>query len=210
MLTKEQEEILIGALLGDASIEYNGSSCRIRFDYSIKVRDYVYWLAEKLLPYSGKVTEYAAYDKRTKKVNKKIRFYTSTNSIFDKYRDMFYTGLNGEKDTVPPNIKDLLSSKLTLAVWFLDDGALRTDSNAYRIHTECFPLESVKELIGALRSNFAIESKEHNHRNAATKLAAEKGYLIHIGSKGGHAKKLNELIKDFVASEIPIMLYKFF
>ena len=163
MLTKEQEEILIGALLGDASIEYNGPSCRVRFDYGIKQCDYAYWLANKLHPYSQKITKYDVFDSRTEKVNQKIRFYTSTKSIFNQYRSMFYSNFGSSKNSVPLDIKDRLSSKLTLAIWFLDDGAKRTDSKAYRLHTECFPLKTVQLLQEAVFENYGIESTVNSH-----------------------------------------------
>nr|ALA63885.1 putative LAGLIDADG homing endonuclease [Symbiochloris reticulata] len=219
MLTQEQDEIIIGAMLGDASAEYNSSACRIRFDHSIKQEDYVRWLAKKLEPYSGLVTSYGDPDKRTNKTYSKIRFYTKTNDIFTKYRNMFYTDpTRGPKDTVPNNIKDLISKKLTLVVWYLDDGSKRTYSNAYRLHVECFPSSVVNQLRCALRTHYGIESKPHSHKNISTESVEkelidpenEKGFIIHIGSRYDNAKKLNAAIKDYVALEIPSMLFKFF
>lgn len=89
--------------------------------------------------------------------------------LFDEYRSMFYTDLKrGSKDRVPENINTLcyfLSSKLTLAVWFLDDGALRTDSKAYRLHTEGFPREVVEVLKTGLLVNYGLECTLNHHRN---------------------------------------------
>lgn len=206
-LTKEQNDILIGSLLGDGQVQYNGSSCRVRFDYSIDQFDYAKWLAEKLKPFSKNLTTPVVRDKRTNKENKKVRFDTETNPIFNTYCSLFYDGV---QRIIPSNIKDLLSSKVTLVVWFLDDGARRTDSNAFRLHTESLSLESRKLLQGALVDNFGIKTSINRHRNKGSNQTLDEGFLLHIGSKGGHAKKLNELIKPFVASEIPTMLYKFF
>ena len=207
MVTKEQNDLIIGSLLGDGRVEYNGASCRMRFDYTADRRDYVSWLAKKLEHYSQRLVEYNVFDNRTKKTYKKVRFYTITDAIFNKYHSMFY---NGVKKTVPTNIKDLLSSKLALAVWFLDDGAKRTDSNAFRLHTESFTQKDLELLQDALLDNYCIESKLHNHRNKGSNQETDSGFILHIGAKGGHAKKFNQLIKPFVASEIPSMLYKFF
>ena len=150
MLTKEQENILYGSLLGDAQIEKNGTSHRIRFEYGLTAKDYIYWLAKKLNPYSLKVTEYSVYDERTKKKYQKIKFDTKTDPIFSKYRSMFYSSQTSFKDLLPSNIEDILAEPLVLTVWTLDDGAKRTDSNAYRLHTEGFTLKNIEKLQTAL------------------------------------------------------------
>lgn len=67
MISKEQHDILIGFLRGDASIEYDGQHCRVRFDHSIKEKDYVYWLAEQLKPFS----QYVLLIKSTTNAQKK-------------------------------------------------------------------------------------------------------------------------------------------
>lgn len=49
-----------------------------------------------LEPYSGPISKYTIYDKRTQKTYKKARFYTYTLPLFNTYRELFYQ--NGKKD----------------------------------------------------------------------------------------------------------------
>ena len=67
MLRKTQDQLLVGAILGDSHVERNGSNCRVRFEHATRQREYVYWKHKMLSPHAGKVTETQVTDKRTKK-----------------------------------------------------------------------------------------------------------------------------------------------
>ena len=215
MLTEEQNDILVGSILGDATVELSrrstqlrDSTCRIRFDHSIRQRDYVHWKFQKLQPYSAKIRQSEVLDSRTERSGKKIRFDTYTKPIFAVYHRIFYVD---NVKCVPQDINDLLRSKLTLAVWFLDDGALRVDCHSFRIHTEAFTLEMVELLQNALAVNFGINCGINIHRNRGSKLSlSNRGFILTVPSKNGEAERWNELLKPLVAKEIPTMLYKFF
>ena len=50
MLTKRQEEILTGILLGDGFLENRGTAnSRLQIRHSLKQRDYVNWLYDELV-----------------------------------------------------------------------------------------------------------------------------------------------------------------
>lgn len=42
-LTQRQKAILIGSLLGDATMELRWKNARVRFDHSIHQKDYLFW-----------------------------------------------------------------------------------------------------------------------------------------------------------------------
>lgn len=193
-LTNEQEQILMGSLLGDACMEKNGSHYRVKFDHSIAQEGYLYWKYEKLANYATSILSGNSYDSRTDKYYKHVRFNTKSHEIFDKYYRMFYG--KGRK-CVPLNIKNLLTSKTALAVWYLDDGAKRTDCNALRIHTNCYPVAEQEVLLEMLEVNFGIVAKLHKVHH--------EEYVIYIPSD--NAKKFCKLIQD-VITEIPDMRYK--
>jgi hypothetical protein len=198
MLTKKQQDLLIGSLLGDAHIEYNGKNCRVRFDHSLSQLEYLKWKHQILLPYVTPINEYKIFDKRTQKNYKKARFNTATNSIFNIYREIFYR--DGKK-VVPENIKSILQSNLALAAWYLDDGSLKTDCKAFKLHTNNFTFSEVLVLKETLKLNFDLESKPHKQKDS---------FILYIGSRDLMAKKFSNLVRPLVESEIPSMLYKFF
>jgi LAGLIDADG DNA endonuclease family len=198
MLTTTQQQFLIGSLLGDTHIEYNGTNCRARFDHSIKQLEYLEWKRKMLAPYLGPISKYTVYDKRTNKTYQKARFSTYSLPFFNFYQQLFYQ--NGKK-IVPTNIKSIFHSSLALAVWYLDDGSLKTDCRAFRLHTNNFTLSEVEILKARRELNFNLKSKLHKQSNY---------FILYVGSRHSEAKKFSNIIRPLVESEIPSMLYKFF
>ena len=83
MLSNTQNQILYGAILGDSYVEIGESlrrTARVRFDHAAQERDYVEWKNRALAPYANPVREVKAFDKRTGKYYKKVRFDTLTLS----------------------------------------------------------------------------------------------------------------------------------
>lgn len=196
MLTSEQNELLIGGILGDCYVEKNGVNCRVAFDHSNSQLEYIQWKHSVLQPYSSKIVEYSVLDKRKNQTYNKARFKTITKPFFNQYRELFYT--NNVK-IIPSNIKDYLKTELALAVWYLDDGALRTDCKGIRIHTNSFSYEEVCILQNTLLENFEVGSKLHKQG---------KGYNLYIGVFNKQSEKFCNIIRPVVTSKVPSMLYK--
>ena len=200
MLSNTQNQILYGAILGDSYVEIGESlrrTARVRFDHAAQERDYVEWKNRALAPYANPVREVKAFDKRTGKYYKKVRFDTLTLSIFNRFRNMFYVK---NRKIVPSNISRYLTSPLALAVWYLDDGGKKTDCKAYRLHTNCYSLPEIEVLKEALKKNFGVSSAIHKQG---------KGFLLYIGARNGQANRFCEVVKPVVSSRIPSMLHKF-
>ena len=135
-------------------------------------------------------------DKSNSATYHKVRFKTLTKEIFNEYHNIFY---KSNVKILPSNIKDLLKSELALAVWYLDDGALRTDCRALRIHTNNFTYNEVVVLQDVLLVNYKIHSQIHKQG---------KTYNLYIGSINKQSDKFCNLIRPVIASKIPSMVYK--
>lgn len=168
--------------------------------HGARQREYVYWKQKMLFPHVGKVTESQVVDKRTDKTYYKTRFNTLTRAHFNKYHDLFY---KDRVKCVPANIEQLLVSDLALAVWYLDDGSLRTDCKAFRLHTNNYPLDSVVLLQRALLSNYGITSRIQ--KQDASKKKEERGFLlaIHFVLQNVQAAIMGRQ-KDFLQSLNPL------
>jgi hypothetical protein len=160
-----QEEVLIGSLLGDGSLEFAKSSRfpRLKIDRQILDKEYLLWQQNifKDLCMPNSVREVERFDKRYNKYHQYIYFRTRAIPAFKSYHEKFYVG--GKK--IVPN--DLILSPLIVAVWFADDGCLiKTGKNAYvlKIATDGFGEIGTKilseKLENILECSFPIYQKE--------------------------------------------------
>lgn len=91
MLTNLQNQMLYGAILEDSHVELNGNSTRVRFDHSIKQRDYIEWKYQIVTippPRGGGCTSlrlYKVFDKRTQQYYEKIQLNSKTLPIFNPF-----------------------------------------------------------------------------------------------------------------------------
>ena len=111
-LSQEEEDILLGTLLGDSCIPRE-SNC-IRFFQTLKAYTYVNHLYQILQRYTGtppRVSRY--YDKRRNKAYYGITFSTYSHPHFQPYKDLFYYIDDGGKQIkqVPRNIEALLNPR---------------------------------------------------------------------------------------------------
>jgi len=183
-LTNIQREVLIGTLLGDGYLEINGSEARLQVLHSIKQKEYVDW-------------QYQIFKKWTKSPPQPLgkgdyRFRTITHPELTRYYTVFYP--TGRK-IVPDNIADILTSPLSLAVWFMDDGKRRPDCRGFFFDTLSFSLDDQERLQKCLAQNFAlVDTRLHWNGD---------GYHIYVSAR--HANQFRQLIQDYV---IPSMKYK--
>jgi len=209
ILTSNQHQSIIGGLLGDLTAQLNGIHCRLTFDHSAEQLEYVRWKHNILKPYmAGEVKVTARTDNRTGKINMKAIARTLTLPDFNYYYELFYCYSQTEDKIVkkvPTNIGDLLTSELALAIWYLDDGARRTDCSGLRLHTNDFTYKEVLLLQSALLQNYQIKSKPNKQ---GKKKNGELSYNLAIGATENQSAKFCDIIRPIVASEIPSMLYK--
>jgi len=166
-ITTLQHEVLIGGLLGDASLELSGRmrSPRLKIERSYKDIQYLQWQFSvfRNLCHSGLHT-YKRYDKRYDKVYKSSYLRTRQLPELLSYYKKWYP--NNKRD-VPRDIK---LTPLTLAVWVADDGCIIKEKNSYiiKLSTESFTPEGVDYLRFLLRDytgQHFPKYKKHKDKN---------------------------------------------
>lgn len=90
--------------------------------------------------------------------------------------------------SLPAKIGRLLKTPLSLAVWYMDDGARRTDCKALRLHTNSFTLQEQHVLQEVLSKNFKIKTNVHK--------AGRESYVLYIPAK--EAMKFCNLVRPFI------------
>ena len=175
-----QKELIIGSLLGDGYLMPTTSGYCFRVNHGLQQRDYVDWKHNLLKSFV-----------RTPPRQSGNCYYFRTISYceFSDFRSSFYS--NRQK-VVPIKLLEEQFSKLSLAVWIMDDGA--ADGKQLRLNTQSFSLDENQELVSFLRAKFGIE----------TSLNQDKKHL-RLRVKAASMKLLKELVKPYI---IPNMLYK--
>lgn len=171
-LNQEQKEILIGLMLGDGHLETQnkGRTFRLKIEQSITKKDYVMWLRRRF-------NNFVISDPRimTKQRNFAIThnfgFSTLSHACFRFYAQQFY---RGKKKVVPKSIGKFLTP-LAIAVWFMDDGSIKSKKHRAKIiNTQGFSKQEVQKLVDILEKKFNIESKLRKQK---------EGYQIYLLAK---------------------------
>lgn len=157
-LSYQQATILVGKVLGDGCLEKNGLHVRLKIEQADQQKDYVDWLYQQFQPFVCKAPAMLDYGGANRKITRRWRFATRSLEIFDCYHQLFYP--RGKK-LIPSNIVDFLKHPLTLAVWYMDDGYLRTDRSGAYLCTSSFSTAEHLLLQKALLSNYGLHAKTH-------------------------------------------------
>ena len=179
-----QEQIIMGKILGDGHLETaNHRTYRLKIEHSIKQKFYVDWLYEQLMNLASNSPK-VKLQKVKDKIYKKYWFNTSYSGSFRFYYQQFY--LNGKK--IAPKLIGRWLTPLTLAVWYMDDGSVKSKCHQAKIiNTQAFDLASLRRLQQALESNFEIKTKLRKQK---------EGYQIYILANS--TPRLKEVIGKYI------------
>lgn len=191
-LNAKQKELIIGKLLGDGHLETQnkGQTYRFKIEHSINQKDYVDWLFEEFKDWTMTLPKIKICESQGK-TYQKYWFNTISHSSFRFYAQQFYR--DGKK--VIPKLIHRWLTPLSLAVWFMDDGSLKSKFHRVRIiNTQGFSKKDVLKLIKILELKFGLKSKLRKQA---------EGFQIMILAES--ADKFIQLIRSFI---LPSMLYK--
>lgn len=191
-ISSREKEILIGTILGDAHIAMLKTAARLEITHSEKQKEYVLWKHAEFRRFvSAEPRVVRIEDARYGKTYRQLRFATRSAEWCTNLHRIFY---KERVKIVPKNINRLLTSPLSLAVWFMDDGGRRNDSYGLFLNTLSFTLHEHELLQHCLKKNFSLETRVH---------WVQDGYRLYIPSKC--AKHFCELMYPHL---IPSMYYK--
>ncbi len=179
MITKHQQDLLTGKLLGDGSLEDRGTAnSRFQVRHSIKQKDYVDWCYQEIKEFTKS---------SPRRINDSYYFRTRSLPMFTRLRKKWY--IEGRK-TLPSDIK---LSPFALAIWYMDDGYYDTHRDSIWFCTHCFnsgELKRIKELMKQL----GIET---------TLIKDRTKYKTRVLKK--HTERFIKLVKPYI---VPSLLYK--
>ena len=194
-LTETQMQLILGTMLGDASMVFLTQHPRYRCNHGSKQTEYVLHKAKILQNYVNTppaLCENLGYGKES------CVFSTLTTPILEFIRKLCYSE-EDSKYTKTVTIEWL--NKLTwegIAYWYMDDGSLFTKANGLILHTQGFTQEQV-ELIARWLTEKGVTAKSQRVRRK------QKVYHIVRLSKESAVTFLN-YTRPYM---IPSLAYKF-
>lgn len=150
-LTEHEEKIVYGTVLGDGHLESRSKEYNpyLRIEHGSKQKSYVLWKYHQLKRLTSR--------KGIKCSKAKNSWYFQTKCLLDFKRidNLFYP--NGEK-VLPSNFEHFIN-KMSLAVWYLDDGTKSKKQNVCELTVQGYSYLDIGRIIGTLKSKFGYECK---------------------------------------------------
>jgi hypothetical protein len=183
-----QKKVLIGTLLGDGALVSNAnySNYRLNVEHSMKQKSYLHW---KYLFFQDWCLQRPTEIKKTNA----IRFRTISHPELTIYHSIFYAG---GKKVLPKDIEANLNDPLSVAIWFMDDGALGPHRKGLTLNTQNFSKEENIYLADILRKLHNLQTTLHKDKTY---------YRLYILPSS--VSKFQKIIRRYV---IPEMRYKLF
>ena len=195
-LSEMQKDILIGYLLSDGCLYPlpNSPKASLKVEHSLKQKEFVSWLFgvfgffTKTPP---KEKHYICSNVKGVFPKDSIYFNTLSFNFFYIFYKMFY---RNKKKIVPLNIENLLTP-LSLTVWFMGDGSVKSkECNGRILNTQGFTETEVKKLSQILNRKFSLKTSIRRQKD---------GIQIYISAKS--AGVLTKLISPHL---LPYFMYK--
>jgi len=189
-ITRKEHDIIIGSLLGDASIRQRDKNSCFRVSHSIKQEDYIKWILNILNNFIISEFEYRKRIIANHEVNM-INLATRTHSVFNFYRKLFYK--NGRK-VINNEILNQITPR-SLAIWICDDGSYSKKQGYIILCTNSYSLEEHKLIKEFFNKKFGLNPT----------IGFRDGKYYYLRFKKDDTKKIIETIKPFIPK---CMLYK--
>ena len=191
-LTDLQREVLVGTLLGDATMPCKRDKPTYHIKFEQQKREYIQHLYEIFEPFVGTPPKIRNITGGGAKNRQSIWFRTYSHPTFKFYSDNFYRVVqNRRTKCVPKNIHRMLTPR-ALAYWFMDDGTL--SGQDYFFSTHNFSLSDQKILQRGMLKNFDLQINIHKDKSY---------YRLYVLSNS--EESLMKLIKPYIH---PVFEYK--
>lgn len=188
-LSDEQEQFILGSLLGDLSIDLTGKmkNAKLCLVHSTKQEELFMKKVEILGNFMGNYKLYTpAPDKRTGKIYQTWRGNSKTHKLFNEIYNLLY--LNGIK-TITEKYLNRINNPIALAYWFMDDGTYQGT-----LATNCFRENEVDLMVSWMSEKWNIICTKQKHLD---------NFVLYISQKS--RLDFERLIFPYI---VPSMYYK--
>jgi len=183
LVTQEEHDLIIGSLLGDASIRQREKNSCFRFSHSIRQKSYSEYKKDLLKEFT--ISEFREVKRKIKEgIIHTIDFSTKTHPVFNYYRNLFYK--NGKKEITLELLNQL--NPRSLAFWVCDDGSYSRAQGYIILCTNSFSFEEHKLMKEFFNKKFGLNPT----------IGFRDGKYYYLRFKQEDSKKLVEIIEPFI------------
>lgn len=194
-LTKRQKAVLVGTVLGDASLQKTGDkNARLRLEHGDKQKSYLLWKAEIFSRlFQGKPSYIERMHPKTGRAYRYWRYQSSATPVLGAWHKMFYQ--DGHKK-IPDNLETVLVEPLALAVWYMDDGYYYAkDRNSY-LYLGRVSRHEARITQRTIQNNFSVRGRVYDKK--------KKGFALFFSV--AETKKLHKLLRSHMLPEFDYKL----
>lgn len=191
-LNLNQKAIVYGLVLGDGYVQSTGKkNARLRIEHSVKQTAYVNWKYKQLENlFAHKPKKVVRKHPSNQQSYSYLRLQSHSSPWFGKLRQQFYAN---NKKIIPDSISTYISSPLSLAVWYMDDGYYYQRDKSAHIYLPAFGKGDISKLIKAL--------KEKHNLNPGWYCRPDKK-SCQLNFTGKNKDKLFTLISPYIIEEL--------
>ncbi|MEK6913574.1 MAG: hypothetical protein AABW47_02785 [Nanoarchaeota archaeon] len=183
LITQEEHDLILGSLMGDASIKQRDKNSCFRVSHSIKQNGYIHWKLNLLKNF--RISEFNESIKTIKgREVKMISLSTDTHAIFNYYRNLFY---KDSKKIITAEILNQMNSR-SLSTWICDDGSYDNSQGYIILCTNAFSLKEHELMKEFFNHKFGLDPT----------IGFRDGKYYYLRFKKEDSKKLIEIIKPFI------------
>src|SRR3989338_6200155 len=183
LLNREEHDLIIGSLLGDASIRKRLRNSCFRVAHSVKQEEYAKY-KQNVLRIFG-TSEYTEKERIIKERTVKMFYFsTRTHPVFNYYRNLFYN--SGRKQVTREILSQLNPS--SLAIWICDDGSYETKQGYIILCTNSYSKEEHSLMKKFFNEKFGLNPT----------IGFRDGKYYYLRFKQDDSKKLIEIVRPFI------------
>lgn len=194
-LTIIQREVLVGTLLGDSHLSNykTGANYKLMIQHGLSQQAYTDWLYTVYKDWV--LTPPKVKDQIVNgKLYRKYWFNTISHVAFQFFAKQFY---HQGKKTVPKLVHKWLTP-LGLAVWFMDDGSIKSNHHrALIINTQCYSDADLHLLQRVLKDKYEISTKLRKQKEG------KQIYLLAVS-----VQQFVNIIRPYIVPEMEYKLGK--
>lgn len=193
-LTKRQQAILTGTLLGDGFLQKTGSkNARLRLEHGGRQKEYLLWKGAQFPKLFNTEPDYIErIHPKTKQTYTYWRLQSHATPELGKWQTLFYT--DGAKH-IPRTLAELLTERIALATWYMDDGYYDPKQKHSLIYLGRVSREEADIARDAIEKNFSLSPRVYDKK--------VKGFALFFPV--AETKKLHTLLRSEI---IDSMKYK--